>query len=366
MPHDRPEIVYDDAGRRISDLAREAYQRFKALLAEGVAPQVAMARVRADFDPKYYEQLADGFAKLLEARWTAAMVQQYRVGKVTLARTLYENWRETSSLVTGIVNEHLKGMQQARELALKLYTGYGLVDGEALKFTAKGLSVLPKALRALAGDANVRRALMSAAGRAGRVRVKTLALRAAYEQAVNAEIAGAAQARIDKLLKVAMEEKLRYFANRIAQTELARAHAMAAGREFMADDSLTVVQWRLSGNHPRDDICDIFASVDNYGLGPGCYPKEVAPQPVAHPFCRCRLRSRPDLQAGMGRFNPGAERAYLAGMSEQEAARLAGSKRKLQRIQSGGSALDAWNSGVQREFRVIRLGDVSEAGRKAA
>lgn len=72
-------------------------------------------------------------------------------------------------------------------------------------------------------------------------------------------------------------------AERVMRTEINRAH----GEAFMAAGEGTpgFAGWRylLSPRHPAPDICDLLASQNLYGLGPGVYPsREVIPWP-AHP-----------------------------------------------------------------------------------
>lgn len=46
-------------------------------------------------------------------------------------------------------------------------------------------------------------------------------------------------------------------------------------------------QWKLGSRHPAEDICDMYANADLYGMGKGVFPKDkVVPQP-AHPHCLC-------------------------------------------------------------------------------
>jgi hypothetical protein len=101
-----------------------------------------------------------------------------------------------------------------------------------------------------------------------------------------------------------------------------------------------VVQRQLAAVDPVEDICDVLARTDRYGPGPGCYPKPKAPKPVAHPFCRCRLRSRPDLDAKLARERPGVHRAFLRSMDERRAARVMGSKRRLANLPISQRAAD--------------------------
>lgn len=72
-------------------------------------------------------------------------------------------------------------------------------------------------------------------------------------------------------------------ADRVFRTEINRAH----GEAFMAGGEGTpgFAGWRLllSPRHPRPDICDLLASQNLYGLGPGVYPtRELTPWPP-HP-----------------------------------------------------------------------------------
>lgn len=355
-----PDAVMDEAARSVEELSRQAYEHFLRLLDVGVSPQEAIRQVRAEFDPRYYDELAAAFSAILDAQWTVAMVRQYRVSGVTLSSLLYDHWRSTSAEVTAIIREHLQGMQQARELAKALYEGYGFRGVEPLKVRMGRFRTLPKALRKLAQEPAVRMTLMQAARRAAEAKLVTAALRSAYTQAFDAAIAGASRERLLRLLKVAVYEKSRYMAARIADTELARAHANAVATEIMADPLTEVVQWRLSGSHPREDICDVFAKADRYGLGPGCFPKGLAPQPPAHPWCRCRTRTRPDLDAADAKERPDSEREYLRSLGLQRAARVMGSEHRLQQALKSGDARSAYNRGKDPEYAVKTLAQVAK------
>ena len=198
-------------------------------------------------------------------------------------------------------------------------------------------------------------------------RLKTDALRAAYSEVIDGWIKGEGQAALERRLEVAYREKTRYFANRIAQTELARAHADKVGAGFMADSRITVVQVILSPAHPAVDICDFHAKADLFGLGGGCYPKEAAPKPPWHPHCRCVLSSRPDLDAKDAREVSGGAQAFLKSLPEAQAARVMGSKDRLFDVLKGGKSVDeVVNAGKDRAYWVQRLGDAgfaSEGGK---
>lgn len=50
---------------------------------------------------------------------------------------------------------------------------------------------------------------------------------------------------------------------------------------------MVAYKWSLSSRHPVDDICDMYAEADLYGLGKGVFPKDAAPVNPAHPHCLC-------------------------------------------------------------------------------
>lgn len=90
-----------------------------------------------------------------------------------------------------------------------------------------------------------------------------------------------------RALQNAIEEKSRYVAERIARTEGARARYDAFIAQAGEDEDVVAYKWKLGSRHPAEDICDMYANADLYGLGKGVFPKDkVIPQP-AHPHCLC-------------------------------------------------------------------------------
>lgn len=90
-----------------------------------------------------------------------------------------------------------------------------------------------------------------------------------------------------RALQAAIEEKSRYVAERIARTEAARARYDAFIARYGEDDSVAAYRWKLGSRHPAEDICDMYAHADLYGLGAGVFPKDQAPLNPAHPHCLC-------------------------------------------------------------------------------
>lgn len=86
------------------------------------------------------------------------------------------------------------------------------------------------------------------------------------------------------------QERTRYFADRIARTEMARAYQDGFLLRWDNNEDCVAYQWKLSGRHPRYDICDLYAKANLYGLGAGVFPKDKVPRLPAHPHCMCFLK----------------------------------------------------------------------------
>ncbi len=78
---------------------------------------------------------------------------------------------------------------------------------------------------------------------------------------------------------------IKYNALRLARTETNQAYHKA--QTIGQQNSVIVkgVRWNLSASHPKEDICDTYATQDLYGLGPGVYPPGQAPEDHPNGFC---------------------------------------------------------------------------------
>ncbi|MDG4557910.1 MAG: hypothetical protein P9F19_11075 [Candidatus Contendobacter sp.] len=279
---------------------------------------------------------------ILKASLGPADIKAWPVGPVKLSQALYAHHRAISAATAATVNAHLQGLHSARDLAKTLYEGYDFKP-DTLQVVAK----LPKYLRV---KFNAARA----------AKLKTPALRAAYLQAIQAAEAGAGQAQLEQVLKVAFYERNRYLANRIARTEIARAQNAQIARELLADEQIGFVQIRLSSKHPKTDICDLHAKLDAYGLGPGVYPKAEAPLPPFHPHCYCLQRPILSIPPGQKvQAQPNAARAFLKSIPPDEARQVMGGKERLRRVLEDGDSIEAVvNTNVDPLYHAKRMGDI--------
>jgi len=114
-------------------------------------------------------------------------------------------------------------------------------------------------------------------------------MRAAYSQLVDA-LEDQNEKALNKAIYAATQERTRYFADRIARTEMARAYQDGFLLGWDNNEDCVAYQWKLSGRHPRYDICDLYAKADLYGMGAGVFPKDKVPRLPAHPHCMCFLK----------------------------------------------------------------------------
>ncbi|MDG4549860.1 MAG: hypothetical protein P9G45_05540 [Candidatus Contendobacter sp.] len=334
----------EQTSETIDQLARRAYEDLLRRIRAGETPREAADAALAAFRGPYYQQVADALSAILKASIGPADIKAWPVGKVKLSQALYAHHRAISAATAATVNAHLQGLHSARDLAKTLYEGYDFKP-DTLKVVAK----LPKYLRV---KFNAARA----------AKLKTPALRAAYLQAIQAAEAGAGQAELEKILKVAFYERNRYLANRIARTEIARAQNAQIARELLADEQIGFVQIRLSSKHPKTDICDLHAKLDAYGLGPGVYPKAEAPLPPFHPHCYCLQRPILSIPPGQKvKARPNAARAFLKSLPADEARQVMGGKERLRRVLEDGDSIEAVvNTNVDPLYHAKRMGEVAD------
>jgi len=190
-------------------------------------------------------------------------------------------------------------------------------------------------------------------------RLKTSALRAGYTQLLDALEKRSVRA-VEKALKAAVEEKARYYAQRIAQTEIFRAKNYKNAVQYLRDDEIALVRYEMSSSHPKVDICDFYANLD-VGYGKGIVPKEEMRTLPLHPFCRCKythvyLTSAQKAKAVKVKpksFEE-AQRATMAGFSDYERRQVVGSYEKPAQFEAGED-IEAIFNRLRPKFPIRRV-----------
>lgn len=92
--------------------------------------------------------------------------------------------------------------------------------------------------------------------------------------------------QVESLIDPRVRGGVSHAALRLGRTELNNAfhtrQIAEAQREWVS-----AVRWNLSRSHPREDVCDVYASRDD-GLGSGVWDKHGVPS-KPHPQCLCYL-----------------------------------------------------------------------------
>lgn len=344
ITYDRYMAILAESDSAVQQAAEAAFVKLLEKIRAGTLPRTALNAILKEFNADAIEGFREALNAILETSLGAKAVKAYPVGRLKLSDVLYANAKLVAANALQIIDRHLQGVHDARALAKALYEGYDF-KADPLKV----IKPLPKYLQAEFDK-------FKAAA------LKTPALRAAYLEAIRKAEAGAGMDALEKALKVAFYERNRYYANRIARTELHRNYTDKLAKELMEEEQIEYVQIRLSSKHPRRDICNLHAELNKYGLGPGVYPKLQAPKPPFHPHCYCLCSPKIDLDPALQpKERPGAERAYLRELSTKEGRDVAGSYEKRRRVLEDGKTLEAiYNEGKDDLYKWKKLGELNE------
>lgn len=224
---------------------------------------------------------------------------------VKMARDLYDGYNDGKVIRTAELPAYLRRLEYYARKSLSM----GLQpDIDTMRAYKKALKRAEKLVDEMNGDD-----------------VPTKALKTAYKQLLEAA-QGFNQEALKKAVYTATQERSRYFAERIARTEIARAWADGFYAETLDDPDVVGYRWKLSARHPKFDVCDLHANADLYGLGPGVYPKDKMPVYPAHPHCTCHIVEVFKGESDKRQTNnvERAGRRYLKGLNESQQSDLLG------------------------------------------
>ena len=221
--------------------------------------------------------------KPLESEWDGSGMK--------LSAKLHGTQKQMRQNIISTVQAQIALNRHAHETAMKLYDGYNTSDNVIRK------QELPKYINDLAvfarrsdlpGLSKLCRQTRRKVDRLAKNGAPTKALKVAYSQLIDA-VEKHSEKALENAVKVAVEEKTRYTAERIARTESARAWLDGYLRKYEDNERVTAHKWKLASRHPVFDICDMYAKADMYGLGKGVFPKDKIPNLPVHPHCLCYL-----------------------------------------------------------------------------
>ena len=265
-------------GVPVEEAVRRAYALYPVMQ---VMADEAQAQIIAEAVRGYGGALPEGVSDCL-------FTHSWAPDKLTLSERTTRGGLLVRTLVAQAITQQLKKGATYRRMARTIFDGYkkgGLIPEQDLP---KFLQDIVEAGR----RADIPRAKLLQMLKPVKKEIakRTMAgMRAAYTQLVQAVEAQNEKA-LENAIYVATQERTRYFAERIARTEMARAYHDGFLARWDADENCIAYQWRLSGRHPVYDICDLYAKANLYGLGAGIFPKGKVPLIPAHPNCMCFLK----------------------------------------------------------------------------
>ena len=274
--------------RRIRELMAEGYsvkfavrQAYKEHPVMQTLQREVAAQIRVEAERGYGDSLPQGITdRLFTHAWTPDGL------------TLSERTTHASILVREMVartiSEQIKKSASYRQASLAIFDGYrqgGIIPVQDVpKYLAETTAIARRA--SIPRDEILK---MLKPIRRQVAKGTTAGMRAAYSQLVDA-LEDQNEKALNKAIYAATQERTRYFADRIARTEMARAYQDGFLLKWDNNDDCVAYQWKLSGRHPRYDICDLYAKANLYGMGPGIFPKDKVPRLPAHPHCMCFLK----------------------------------------------------------------------------
>lgn len=312
--------------REIDQAINNFEAEVKRLLSEGHDPKAAVKRAYKKYpvmqlmEPTLRYELVNTFmagygdeVPYPSKSISEAMAESWAEDGLNLSKRLYRSSKNIKEEVATVISRALKQNQGVRSMAKSLFAGYGdggvIPEADLPKFI-KDLQKIPFMVDNTPKSQAAKREIIRNVKRQVS-KLTTPGVRAAYNHLIDAVDQGN-EARLENAIDVAIQEKTRYNAERIARTENARAYADGQMSRYMNDPDIVAFKWKLSSRHPRFDICDFYANADLYGLGQGVYPKDKFPRLPAHPHCMCHIQPMTNLDVDLSQQHSNVDQAGLA------------------------------------------------------
>lgn len=334
----------------------EAY--LKKLLSDGKSPEDAaalayekypvMQTLEAEVEGQLQKEAARGYGQDLPDAVTKELTAAaWAADGLTLSERTTKAREAVTVQVVEAIQQALKRNDATKTAALALFDGYrygGILPEQEIP------AYLDKLVGLVGSNDRSFQSAMRSVER-NLKKLNTRGMKAAYTL-VKEAVEEANEKKLEKAIYTATQERTRYFAERIARTELARAYHDGFMAKWQDDDDCVAFKWKLSTRHPADDICDLYANADLYGLGKGVFPKDKVPTLPVHPHCMCRLAPvmRGELQGREHEQVEAGGRAYIRGISPTKRMHLLGRSgvKAVMRGQSWTGYARGYSAGVLR------------------
>lgn len=316
-----------NAGMKLSKAVAEALEEtdFFALNRAAVADAVYLSACAG------YGVLPQMVAKAAEENVRNRLLSEsWNPDKMNLSKRLHKAHSVIRQQVIDQIQASMRNMESVKQMVMRLYDGYNSGKAAIGQAELPGYLAQIKARAALAGASEEAMKKLRADAQAllkSADKLKTPALKAAYkaflETCTSKDLR---QSALEKAAWVAVQEKSRYYAERIARTEAARAWFDGFLSENAEDEDVWGYRWMLSSRHSLVpfDQCDVCANMD-VGYGKGMYPKNKVPGIPRHPHCMCLLEVVYVWEIDeTARFIPSRAKQYINSLTEAERRQIFG------------------------------------------
>lgn len=312
----------DKSSAEIKKLAAKLDKKIRAMIADGFDPEraVNLAWSRLNINTELTESISSSIVQAvtvggLELSASVNASKTYFTEKLwpgadlNLSRRIWKTGQETKQQMIGVIKKQLSNNSSWTKTALEIDKAVG--PNADLPKVITDLQKLGKKNLSPADAKAYKTALTKAQRHVDKLAqngAPTQRLRKAYQSVIDATKSGNEKAIANSVTR-SVNAKMRYNAERVSRTEIARAYGASRSQSFLDDEDVVGYQSVLSTRHSIDDICDCFAEADFYGMGEGVYPKENGPPYPYHPGCLCSLQ--PVYRGEAGPFDPSGGEKYL-------------------------------------------------------
>ena len=304
MNNKKLQELIDSFSKEWQSIADKASKLLISELQKGTKIETAVKKVRKEYAELFklpqindliVSSAIEGYGVsaglIVEAGKTAILKQLSKPwdgSGLTLSQKLHGTEAQMRNVIINTLETQIRANKSVIETARALYDGYNYSKVINTQDLPKYLNAFR---HAMTDDYDTLRLARQTAERIralSRNGAPNQALAAAYKQLLETATTGTEKA-LKNAVYVAINEKSRYVAERIARTEAAKAWADGFFANALQDKHVIGFKWYLSSRHPVYDICDMYAKADMFNLGAGVYPKDKIPPLPAHPHCLCRV-----------------------------------------------------------------------------
>lgn len=230
------------------------------------------------------------------------LAKSYSTKLTVLHSDLPKTFRVSGTL-SATINKHLNFPEIRRDIRIGLKSSKAVYKiAQELRDNGYSVAKLPKYLKDITDNARTvarlshdnrdflkfQQKLKQAQTKINKlVDPSTSTLRRAYQDVLDQSTTYSEQS-YNKAVQYAVKVKQKYQTERLVRNETTRVYTAAAQADLKADTDAIGWRWVLAGDRACE-ICMDKSTANDFGLGPGGYPKRISIGIPAHPSCICNV-----------------------------------------------------------------------------